>query len=62
MGRIVAFALMIGLLGMGPATAGPEEEASAVRRNFEQAFNSKNWDGVVKLFTNPFQYWGGRKE
>ena len=61
MGRIVAFALLIGLLGMGPATAGPEDEATAVRRNFEQAFNSKNWDGVVKLFTNPFQYWGAGK-
>jgi hypothetical protein len=62
MGRIiVTFVLLIGLLGIGPATAGPEEEANAVRRNFEQAFNSKNWDGMVKLFNNPTQYWGAGK-
>ena len=43
MGRtIVALVLVIGLLGAGPAAAGPEEDATAVRRNFEQAFNAKN--------------------
>ncbi len=58
---IVAFVLLIGLLGAGPATAGPEEDAAAVRRNFEQTFNSKNWDALLQLFTSSFQYWGAGK-
>jgi len=62
MGRtIVALVLVIGLLGAGPAAAGPEEDATAVRRNFEQAFNAKNWDAMLQLFTNSFQYWGSGK-
>ena len=58
---IVACVVLIGLLGTGPATAGPEEDAAAVRRNFEQAFNAKNWDAVLQLFTSSFQYWGAGK-
>lgn len=62
MGRtIVALVLVIGLLGAGPAAAGPEEDATAVRRNFEQAFNTKNWDAMLQLFTSSFQYWGSGK-
>ncbi len=60
---VAAFVFLIGLLSAGPAAAGPEEDATAVRRNIEQTFNAKNWDGLIGLYTGAFQYWGvGKSE
>jgi|HubBroStandDraft_6_1064221.scaffolds.fasta_scaffold1833393_1 ketosteroid isomerase-like protein len=53
---IAIIALLSGLFAGGPAKAGPMEDCTAARRSQEQAFNDRDWDKLMAMYTKDVHY------
>ena len=54
--NIAIIALLLGLFVLVPARAGPMEDCTAVRRSQEQAYNDRNWDKLMAMYTKDVHY------
>ena len=53
---VAMIALPLALFAVAPAKAGPMEDCTTVRKSHEQAFNDRNWDKLMTMFTRDVHF------